>query len=298
MNDKVKAGVENFDKAVGKCDSIINGTFDKCLDFLKSKGDIILGAVERFASRFGVFAMLVCGALYTILCLKNMVLSFFFRDAPAKLCFALAVGSVIALMICAYAASKMLEALAKVIGSSTCKISSLNIFSVMTAVGLLMVIGSLIGGIYFAIEFKAFQLFVSGLGSAAFFALMTLYTANPEKFGIVADEKASAGEDFVTLATFGLKIMLRLVPIALLGMAIVGILQIVPQIFSTYIYRDGNTNSLMVGAMAGEMMGSMHFVFIGIMPLVAYLVYIFYYVVLDLIRAVLQLPGKLDDLKK
>ena len=227
-----------------------------------------------------------------------MVVSFFFKEAPTKLCLVLAVGSLIALVICIYAAAKMIDALAKVIKSSTCKISSLNIFAVMTAVGLLVAIGSLIGGIHFAIEFKVAQFFFSGLGSAVFFTLITIYTANPEKFGIVEDETASAGEDFVSLSTFVLKVMLRLVPIALLGMAIVGILQIVPMIFKTYVHSDGNTNRLLVGLMAGDMLGSMQFVFIGLLPLIAYLIYIFYYVMLDLIRAILQLPGKLDALKK
>ena len=298
MNDKVKAGVENIDKATGKCNLIVNGCFDKYFQFLKSKGDAILGGLERFAARFGVFAMLVCGLLFTVLCLKNMVVSFFFKEAPTKLCLVLAVGSLIALVICIYAAAKMIDALAKVIKSSNCKISSLNIFSVMTAVGLLVAVGSLIGGIYYAIEFKAAQFFFSGLGSAVFFTLITIYTANPEKFGIVEDETASAGEDFVSLSTFVLKVMLRLVPIALLGMAIVGILQIAPMIFKTYIHRDGNTNSLLYMAMTGDMLVSMRFVFIGIIPLIAYLIYIFYYVMLDLIRAILQLPGKLDALKK
>lgn len=298
MNDKVKAGVENIDKATGKCNLIIDSVFDKYFQFLKYKGDAILGGLERFAARFGVLAMLLCGLLYTVLCLKNMVLSFFFKDAPAKMCFVLAVGSLIALVICIYAAAKMIDALSKVIKSSNCKISSLNIFSVMTAVGLLAAIGSFIGGIYFAIEFKFAQFFFYGLGSAVFFTLITIYTANPEKFGIVADETASAGEDFVSISTFALKVMLRLVPIVMLGLAIVGILQIVPMIFKTYVHSDGNTNRLMVMAMTGGMIGTLNFVFIGILPLVAYIVYIFYYVTLDLIRAVLQLPGKLDELKK
>ena len=298
MNEKVKAGVENIDKATGMCNLLINNVFDKYFMFMKSKGDAIIGFVERLAGRFGVIAMLLCGVLYTILCLKNMVLSFFFKDAPAKLCFALAVGSVIALVICVYAAIKMIDALSKVISSSTCKISSLNIFAVMTAVGLLLAIGSLIGGIYFAIEFKAAGMFTYGLGGAVFFSLLTFYTANPEKFGIVADETASAGEDFVSISTFGLKVMLRLVPIILLALAIVGILQIVPMIFKTYVHSDGNTNRLLVGAMTGGMLATMEFVLIGLMPLFAYLFYIAYYVALDLIRAVLQLPGKLDALKK
>lgn len=298
MNDKVKAGVENIDKTAEKCNSIINGFFDKYLELLKAKDDAILGGVEYVASRFGVFAMIVCGLLYTILCLKNMFFSIFFKDSPVKMCFVLAIGSLIALAICVYAATKMMDALSKVISSSVCKISSLNIFSVMTAIGLLLTVASLLGGIYFAIEFETVQLFLYGLGGAVFFALITLYTANPEKFGIVADETASAGEDFVSISTFGLKVMLRLVPIMLLALAIVGILQIVPMIFKTYVHSDGNTNRLLVGAMTGGMLATMEFVLIGLIPLFAYLFYIAYYVALDLIRAVLQLPGKLDALKK
>ena len=298
MNDKVKAGVENIDQTAEKCNSLISNYFDKYLQILKAKADVILDVVEHFASRFGVFAMLVCGLLYVVLCLKNMVLSFFFKDAPAKMCFALAIGGLIALAICAYAATKMMDALSKVISSSSCKISSLNFFSVLTAIGLLQTVASLLGGIYAACEFRSIQLFFYGLGSAAFFALITLYVANPEKFGIVADENASAGEDFVSIFTFALKVMLRLVPVALLGIAILGIIQIIPMIFTTYIQSGENTNRLLAGSMLADMTASSGFVFIGILPLVIYLVYIFNYVALDLIRAILQLPNKLDALKK
>lgn len=298
MNDKVKAGVENIDKTAEKCNSIINGFFDKYLELLKAKDDAILGGVEYVASRFGVFAMIVCGLLYTILCLKNMFFSIFFKDSPVKMCFVLAIGSLIALAICVYAATKMMDALSKVISSSVCKISSLNIFSVMTAIGLLLTVASLLGGIYFAIEFETVQLFLYGLGGAVFFALITLYTANPEKFGIVADETASAGEDFVSISTFGLKVMLRLVPVALLVLSVIGIIQIIPMLFTSYIRSGENANHLMTMNMLADMTTSMVFVFIGLMPLVVYLIYISYYVALDLIRAILQLPGKLDGLKK
>lgn len=298
MNDQIKAGVENVDKTAEMCNSFITGYFDRGLQLLKSKDDVILGCVEHIASRFGIFAMLVCGLLYVVLCLKNMFFSFFFKDAPTKMCIALAIGSLIALAICAYAATKMIDALSKVISSSSCKISSLNFFSVMTAIGVLLTVVALLGGIYFAIEFRSLQMFFYGLGGAVFFALITLYIANPEKFGIVADETASAGEDFVSIFTFALKIMLRLVPVALLGLSIVGIIQIVPLIFTTYIQSGENTNRFLAGNMLADTTATAGFVFIGILPLAVYLVYIFYYVALDLIRAVLQLPNKLDALKK
>ena len=298
MNDQIKTGVENVDKTAGMCNSFITGYFDRGLQLLKSKDGIILDFVENIASRFSIFAMLVCGLLYVLLCLKNTIFSFFFKEAPTKMCISLAICSLIALVICAYAAAKMLDALSKVISSSSCKISSLNFFSVMTAIGVLQTVVAFLGGIYFAIEFRSFQIFFYGLGGTVFFALITLYIANPEKFGIVADETASAGEDFVSIFTFALKVMLRLVPVELLGLSIIGIVRILPMLFTTYIRSGENTNYFLTQYMLADMIGTAGFVFIGILPLAVYLVYIFYYVVLDLIRAVLQLPSKLDALKK
>lgn len=298
MNEKVKNAYEKVDRTMEKCNSILSEDFDRWLGILKTRGGAIPGIVERIASRFSVSAMLVCGLLYVVLCLKNMVVSFFFKGAPAGMCFAQAVGALVALALCVYAAAKMLDALSKVINSSECKISSLNIFSVFTAIGLLLTVASFLGGIYLAFEAKAVSLFFYGLAGAAFFALITIYSANPETFGITEDETASAGEDFVAIYTFGLKVMLRLVPVALLIVPIVGICQIVPMIFRTYVHQGENANRLMTGFMIAEMNFAMVFVFVGLIPLAAYLVYIFYYVVLDLIRAVLQLPNKLDALKK
>lgn len=298
MDDKVKAGIERIDGMAGMCNSFITCYFDQFLQLLKTRGAAIVGVVEHVAARFSVIAMIVCGLLYTVLCLKNMIVSFFFKDAPAKTCFIMAVTTVIALAVCAYVAVKMMDALSKVINSSACKISSLNIFSVMSALGVLLTVASFIGGIYLAIEFKTAQMFFMGLGGAVFFALVTLYAANPEQFGIVADEQASAGEDFVSIYTFLLKVMLRLVPVSLLGLSLLGICRIIPMIFSLYIKFSDGANRLWSGYMMADMSSVQWFVFIGVLPLVVYLVYVFYYVTLDIIRAILQLPNKLDALKK
>ena len=40
------------------------------------------------------------------------------------------------------------------------------------------------------------------------------------------------------------------------------------------------------------------FLFVGMIPLVAYIYYLVSYVSLDIIRAILSLPQKLDELKK
>ena len=298
MDDKVKGGIEKIEAAAEKCNSFITGSFDKYLPALKAHGDVILGAVERIASRFSVLVMLVCGLLFTILCLKNMVFSFFFKDAPANMCFSMAFGSLISLAIWSYAATKMLDALATVISSSNCKISSRNFFSVLTAIGLLETVTSFIGGIFLTCTFRSLLPLFYGLAATVLFALITLYTANTEKFGIVEDATASAGEDFVTIFTFLLKVMLRLVPVALLVISIIGIVQIVPMIFTTYINFGEKNNTFMTMRMVADMTYAVRFVFIGIVPLAVYLVYIFNYVALDIIRAILQLPNKLDELKK
>ncbi|MBO4648862.1 MAG: hypothetical protein J5806_11985 [Lentisphaeria bacterium] len=298
MNDQLKRITEQGDKVFGKCNCILPKAIDWFLKMLKVPNDIVIDVVDYLASRLGSMAVLLCGVLFSILCLKNMVTSFFFKDTPITFCLFMAIGSLLTTTVCVYAAAKMIEALPKIISSASCKISSYTFFKVLTAIGWLQAITTFGGGIYIAISTKSIGPFFSCLGISVILVIITGYVANPEKFNIVEDKTASPGDDLVSIITFFLKLLLHLVPVLLLGLAIFGICQIVPKIFTSYIESHGRHSTLLTGEMMAGMCDSAMFCFIGLMPLAVYLVYIFYYVGLDIIRVILQLPSKLDDLKK
>ena len=120
----------------------------------------------------------------------------------------------------------------------------------------------------------------------------------PEEFAIEEDEKASAGEDFTAIATFGIKVILRLVPIVIFVLPIIGIFYCIPEIFKAYTQSYGDATYLNIGQMVSMMYALGGFLFVGMIPLVSCIYYLVSYVSLDIIRAVLSLPQKLDELKK
>lgn len=298
MNDQLKRITEQGDKVFGKCNSILPKAIDWFLQLMKGPNDIVIDVVDYLASRLGCMVVFLCGVLFSILCLKNMVTCFFFKNTPITLCIFLSVGSLFSTVVSVYAAAKMIEALPKIISSASCKISSYTFFTVLTAYGWMQAITTFGGGIYIAISTKSVAPFFTCLGISVIMLIITGYIANPAKFNIVEDKTASPGDDLVSIITFFLKLLLHLVPVLLLGLAIFGICQIVPKIFTSYIQSYGDTSVLHGDAMAADLNNTVVFCLIGFMPLVVYLVYIFFYVGLDIIRVILQLPSKLDDLKK
>ena len=227
-----------------------------------------------------------------------MVVSFFFESAPRGTAFGLAVAAIITTLLSIYIVYKTTGIFDSIIATSRCRISSMNIFSIMVLVFCLMTVAFFVGGIYAAIEIKNFMFVIYGILGAVFTFLLALYNSNPEEFAIEEDEKASAGEDFTAIATFGIKVILRLVPIVIFVLPIIGIFYCIPEIFKAYTQSYGNATYLNIGQMVSMMYASGGFLFVGMIPLVAYIYYLVSYVSLDIIRAILSLPQKLDELKK
>ena len=149
-----------------------------------------------------------------------------------------------------------------------------------------------------AFNFKYFLFLVYGVIGAIFFFLLALYNSVPEEFAVVQDENASAGEDFTAITTFAIKVSLRLIPIIIFVVPIIGIVNCIPEIFTGYVQSSGDSNYLDIGSMIASMTMLGGFLLVGLIPLIAYIYYLISYVSLDIIRALLSLPQKLDELKK
>lgn len=298
MNEKVQQIVQKVDFITDKCDVIV-GSADRSVELLKKPFLACIPAlINKITSKFSVATIALFGAFYFIFCLKNMLVSFFFEDGPSGMAFSYAFGSIIITALGCYVVYKTMGIFDKIIASSECRISSLNIFEIMVVVYLTLSVGSLLGGIYLAIDAKYFNFVIYGIIGSVFFFLLALYNSAPEDFAIVQDEKASAGEDFTAISTFVVKVILRLVPIAVFVVPIIGIFECIPEIFTTYTVSEGKEIYLNNFSMIMEMESLRMFLLVGCIPLFAYIYYLISYVSLDLIRAVLSLPQKLDELKK
>lgn len=294
MNVKVQEIMGKLDEFAERI-SILPKMLDKGMVFLK-KPEVacIPTVISKIASKFSGLASALFSALFTLYCLKNFVISMFSKWAPTGIIFGFVITGLIALFINYYILYKTDGIFNKIITTSHCRISSVNIFTIFSFLFLFLAAVSLIGGLYAGIEFKSFQMIIMAIVGTLLCLVMSIFNANPEEFAIVEDSEASAGEDFVTIATFSIKIVLKLIPLVVFILPLIGFFRSIPEVFTTYIQEgevDANTMMTKTFELAG-------FLMVGIIPLLAYFYYLFSYVFLDIIRAVLSLPHKLDELKK
>lgn len=298
MNEKVQEILSKVDVVTEKC-NIVPKFMDYSIVFMKKPVIACIPALlNKIISRFSLVTVALFTVLYIIYCLKNMVISFFFDEGPAGMCFGMVIYAIFAFALCSYVIDKTMGIFDNVIANSSCRISSFNIFSIMTVFFQFLALGSLVGGIYGAIEAGYFMLVIYGIVGALFFFLLSVYNSSPEEFAIVLDKDASAGEDCVAIFTFMIKVVLRLVPIAIFVLLVVGIVDCIPAIFTTYTHSFGNSISLEAEVMVGEMTSVGAYLLVGLLPVFAYIYYLLSYLSLDLVRAVLSLPKKLDNIQK
>ena len=108
----------------------------------------------------------------------------------------------------------------------------------------------------------------------------------PSILSIELDENCSAGEELIGLLTFFLKNLLFLLPFVIFAgnAALIWFLLFELGIGEEYAFLMMTSIPVIIG--------------IGLLPLSVYLIYLVYYFILDICRAILTIPAKLDKLNK
>ena len=116
---------------------------------------------------------------------------------------------------------------------------------------------------------------------------------HPALLNVRIDKAASAGEEAVGIVSLVLRSIFRLVPIIYsLGMVIMSLAFVVATI---YLFKGGSDSAK--GVFIGMSQQQLLFV-IAAIPVYGYLLFLFYSLFIDIFRAVLVLPSKLDDLRE
>lgn len=195
-------------------------------------------------------------------------------------------------MVLHYTAARFLDAGGRLIAASPSKLHSrtfLQCFGLLAFVGAL---ATLIFGIYGAIQEKSFPAFGISLGLAAILTYVGGAALSPASLNVEVGEEVGAGEEAIGILTFLLKLPLRLVPFLFAVGTVVGSvagLYILFQLFS----EDG----FPYFAGMGPMELTTNVLGLGLVPLFVYLYFVLLYLGLDVLRAILQVPGKLDALR-
>jgi hypothetical protein len=191
-------------------------------------------------------------------------------------------------LVLQYVAAKFVSAGSLLLRASPGELSSRAFLDCVGLIGFLAGLVFFIFGTFTGIREESWAVFGMGTGAFAAACCFLVLTLNPDTLNIAIRDYSSAGQEAIGILTFFMKVFLRLVPLSYgVGVMIVAVLMVVGEV---QIFK-GNINDFM------ELGGTLFLTgYIALLPLGAYLLFVLYYLGIDVLRAILSLPRKLDEL--
>ena len=183
----------------------------------------------------------------------------------------------------AYFGTKLLQSIKALVINTKSLFSSTALLDCIIVLFLLTGIVFLVCGIYFTCDESDFDHLWTGLLGFVVFEFSAICALKPQLVSTEAGVPCSPGEELIGLGTFFLKILLRMLPFIWCLGAFGTMLYVV-----VHLGAENLNEHIMTGFEAT--------LILGLAPLTYYLGFLIYYFIIDLARAVLSLPGKLDKL--
>jgi hypothetical protein len=172
--------------------------------------------------------------------------------------------------------------------------SALSSGAFPTCFGLCAFVGTVlatIGAFVLLLQTKDFVIFVTALGGAAVLCYLGGVALSPEAISVKVGQEASAGEEIIGIVMFLMKLPLRLVPFLFGVGCLVAALAGFHLVYVT-LAEEAFMGQMMAMPIAQGLLG------VALLPLLVYLAFLLLYLQLDLVRAILVVPGKLDALRR
>ena len=264
----------------------------------KARGLLSVARLTALFSAAGAFGQLVV-LLGALLALIYGIVYAIKWDSFEIFLYGLA--SVFVLAVLQFVAKRLLDACASILKTSPTRVASVAVLECFSLVLLLSAIGLLVGGIITAIRNESFMPVIPAL---IFFVLLTALggIALHPVLANVEEAPATAGEEAIGLFSFFAKAGLALQPLLFAVYATGGALVLLFALFGrdiSYVLSglillpDGMTLSGGGGPAGAAIIASA-----CLLPLTAYLSFLLYYLLIDVLRAILSIPGKLDQLRR
>ena len=133
--------------------------------------------------------------------------------------------------------------------------------------------------------------FLYGLGIAVFFEFVAFVSFNYSSIAIDVVKETSAGQEAIGIITFFIKGLMKLVPLFFGVGIVIGTISLF--INSIGLFSDEKISGAWISGNAN----AMFIINAGLLPFIAYIIFVLYYLLIDIIRAILSIPEKLDKLK-
>jgi hypothetical protein len=260
---------------------------EKLIEFLRSKfSEKVLAFTLKWAMVVGHYALIaaaVIGLLFAIIYAIRV------NDFYA---FLVGIAWFLLVFVVQYIAHRFSDAGENLIKNNPTRLASK---AFLDCVAFLFVIAGLVAFIIHLIGLIRtgdFNTFLMGLGVFLFFEFIAMVSFNFKTITIEIVKEASAGQEAIGIVTFFIKGLMKLVPLFFgVGVAIGTIMLFVD---SFGLFSDTRISSAWISGNAN----GMSILTAGLLPFIAYIVFVLYYLVVDIVRAILSLPGKIDGISK
>jgi len=259
------------------------------------------GLVEKtlgLARHFGQYAVLLGGALGLLAAIVAAVRYNNFTLFVGGLVF------IVALAVAQFVGSRFLGASDVLISTTPSRLSSLAFLECIGVLAVLGAIGSLVGGLFAAIQggsLASFGLLIPAVLVTIFLAYFGAIALHPHLASVEAGS-GSAGEEAIGIIAFCLKAALKMVPLAFALFAVVGAVallvgMVAPNSQFSYLLSTVLPAIPVPGLSAQGLGGAGVVLAATLLPMIAYFMFLVASLPIELWRAILSLPGKLDLLR-
>lgn len=256
----------------------------------------LVGRSLELARHFGQYAVLLGGALGLLVSIIGAIRTNSFGMFIGGLVFVAILG------VAQFAASRFLHAGDALIASTPSRLSSLAFLECIGLLAVFAAVGCLLFGVFTTIQVRDVTPLIGFLLGAVFFAYVGAISLHPELASVEAGS-GSAGEEAIGLLAFLLKAVLKIAPLFFALLAIVGSLVLLVSVVapnSRFVYGLSRMIPVLsIPGLNGPGLGGIGLVLTATMlPLFAYFWFLIASLPLELCRAILAVPGKLDALRK
>ncbi len=203
--------------------------------------------------------------------------------------FVVGVGWLIALPLLQYVAVQFLDTTRSMVTNQRTPLGSQAFLRSYALVALVAAIVSLVLAIGRGVDAGSLQVFVYGLGMTALCVATAWLALNPALVGIQVNARTNAGEEAIGVLSFFVKTGVRLVPIFYgVAFAVGAIHGIV-----TLLGMVGDSSYELRQAILGAELAAPLMLLAALSPFLAYVGFVLYSLVIDLLRSILAIPGSL-----
>jgi hypothetical protein len=216
--------------------------------------------------------------------------------------FAVGLGFVAAMAVAQYAAIRLLGAAHSVISGTPSRVSSTAFLDCIGLLALLFAVTTLLGGIAGSIAGRSLAPLIPAMIMSLASSLFGAVALNPRVVNVNVGE-GTAGDEAIGLLSFLFKAGLKMVPLFFLLIAAAGTLAIAMSFFSENgsfaSMAQSLVNMLPVPAQIPYgLTGSAVVLMACFIPIFSYFVFLLQHLVVDVLRAILAVPAKLDVLRR